>query len=156
MAEEESNFSLTFYGLDADQHRLDLYDAGVSSRGFARTLAILGHYYITGEIISHAPRSDLKLYVIAHEEGSFKQNVLAAAVGGIIATSFGDFAGRLLDSWIPNPNFELQQVVTLLQEQNRLLRQQQGLAKEEDAAEQRHAREVIRHLNENNEKMQVL
>lgn len=118
-----SRFQLCYYGRDADAHRLDMYDASASFRGFARTVAVVGHFYSTGRINAHAPRSEVRVYLEATEEGSLKQTVLAAAVTAIVSTPLAVFISRALESWIPPEDAETQQIIELLQEQNELLRE---------------------------------
>jgi hypothetical protein len=95
--------SLVYYGRDADQNRLDLYDASNSYYGFARTLALVGHYYVTQEFITKAPHSVIRLYVVPPEEGLFKQTVITAVAAGVIAAPFSVFAQRLIESCDPHP-----------------------------------------------------
>ncbi len=130
-----NTISLIYYGGDADNNRLNFYDASASYEGASRTLAILGHFYLTQNIIVKAPNSAMPLFIVPPEEGSLKQNIIAGVVGGLIVTGvsvpFTTFANRLIDSWLPPPpNPELLQVVDLLKEQNRLLRRQMGLPRE--------------------------
>jgi hypothetical protein len=119
---DEYKLGLNFYGQEADRARLDLYDASVSYHGFARTLAITGHYYSTGEIIAQAPHSSVKLYLVPPEEGSFRQTVIAGVVGAIIAAPFTTFFSELVKTWVPGNDGELKKIVQLLEEQNKLLR----------------------------------
>jgi hypothetical protein len=121
-----SDFSLVYQGLVADRRMLDLYDASRSYYGFARVIAILGHYYSTGEIVSQAPKADIELYLGLPAEGSFKQTVYAAVAGAIIATPFTTFVDHTLRSWLPASDKEMQRVINLLEEQNKLLRTRAG------------------------------
>jgi len=73
---EENAISLVYYGGDADHNRLDLYDASNSYYGLARTLAVIGHYFVTGEIIVKAPQSAIRLYLQPPTEGSFRQTII--------------------------------------------------------------------------------
>lgn len=154
----ESRFQLRFQGLDADAARLDLYDTSISNYGLARTLQIVGHYYITGDIIAHAPKSKLDLWIVAAEAGSFKQTVIAGAVAGIIAAPFGDFAGRIIDKWLPPPiDPQLQQIVELLKDQNELLRKAQGLPANTSTPEEQTDKHIIDSFLENHDdELQVL
>ncbi len=119
---DEYKFSLEYYGREADRARLDLYDASISYYGFARTLAIVGHYYTTGDIIAHAPKSDIQIYLTPPEEGSFRQTVIAGVVGAVVAAPFTTFVGELVKTWIPGNDAELKKIVLLLEEQNKLLK----------------------------------
>jgi hypothetical protein len=121
---DEYRFGLDYYGRDADRARLDLYDASISYYGFARTLAIIGHYYATGEIIAHAPKAEIQIFLTPPEEGSFRQTVIAGVVGAVIAAPFTTFVGELVKTWVPGNDAELKKIVQLLEAQNKLL---QGL-----------------------------
>ena len=148
--------SLIFSGLEADENRLDLYDASISNYGLARVVSILGHYYVTGKIIQHAPKSDVRVYIHPPEDGSFKQTIAAAAIGGIIAVPPTVFITRTIDSWVPNPDPQMEQVIDLLQEQNKLLRQQQDLPKEPTEEELRDKETVDDFLEKNQGEVQVI
>lgn len=117
-------FQLTYHGSDADNHRIGMQEASASFYGFSRTIAILGHYYSTGKINAHAPKSEIKIYLETSEDGSFKQTIAAAALGAIVATPLSVFITRAIDSWIPSPDPQTQQIINLLKEQNELLLKQ--------------------------------
>ncbi|WP_157598848.1 hypothetical protein [Tateyamaria omphalii] len=104
-----------------------MYDGAASFYGFARTVAILGHFYSTGTINAHAPRSEVKVYLEPSEEGSYKQVIAAAALGAVVSTPLTVFITRALDDWIPAPDGQTQQIIDLLKEQNDLLKE--GAAK---------------------------
>lgn len=128
---DKNVLSLIYYGGDADDHRLDLYDASHSIEGLSRTLAILGHYYLTQRTIYKAPNSEMRLYLVPPEEGSFKQSVIVAVASTLIAVPFTVFATRVMESWVPpSSDPALIRVVELLEEQNRMLRKQLGLPNE--------------------------
>lgn len=148
--------TLQFSGLDADENRLDLYDASISNYGLARTVSILAHFYQTGDIIVQAPRSEVKIYLYPPEEGSFKSNVAAAVVGGMITAPFGYFFNRVMDDWLPNPDPQMEQVIDLLQEQNSLLRIQQGLPEDKTVQEVEHEHEAEEFVQENANNLQVI
>ncbi len=145
----EVPISLTFSGIDADEGKLDLYDASISNYGLARVVSVLGHYYQTGKIISQAPRSEVKVYLYPPEEGSFKQTVAASIIGGVVATSFSTFFNRTLDSWFPNPDPQMEQVIELLKEKNQLLRQRDGLGPD-PSPEEMTDDDIMSELLENN------
>ena len=66
-------FSLTFDGDVAENHRIDLYDVSQALIGFQRSLAITTHLVINGEILTQSP--SLKGATILSrppEEGSWK------------------------------------------------------------------------------------
>ncbi len=144
-----AHFVLSYYGGAADNHRLDLYDASASFYGFARTVAILGHYYSTGKLIAQAPSSSVKVYLEATEEGSVRQMISAAAIGAIVSTPLTVFITRTLDTWIPAPDSQSQQIIELLQEQNRLLASQHGQGA--DSSEAKDAESVADEFIENHE-----
>lgn len=123
-----SKFTLFFDGGLAAEGRLDLYDASQSYYGFARVLAILGHYYGHGEIIAQAPFADVELYLSASEPGSFRQTVLAGTVSAVIAAPFITFVDYTVRSWLPPSDPNTKQIIQLLEEQNRILQHQHGLA----------------------------
>lgn len=153
---KSSSITLIYYGRDADDNRLDLYDASTSYVGLARTLAVLGHYYLKKEIIAQAPRSAMSLYVVPPEEGSFKQNIIAGAIGGIIAAPFGPFAQRVIDSWIPAPNTEMHQVIELLREANDLARRDKGLPVTATKKEVEQSVEIATCLDQNAKDLQTV
>ncbi|MEO9904155.1 hypothetical protein [Nisaea sp.] len=128
-------FALEFHGRDADKNRLDLYDASISYNGMARVISILGHYYVTGDVISHAPKSVVQIYLYPPEAGSFRTTVAAAVIGGVITVPFAVLVQRTFDDWFPRPDPQMQQVIELLQEQNKLLRQEGGVAIEKTEEE---------------------
>jgi hypothetical protein len=154
----ESQLQLTFQGLDADLSRLDIYDTSISNYGLARTLQIIGHYYVTGDIISHAPKSKLDLWVVPPEPGSFRQKVIAGAVVGIISAPFSEFAGRIIDRWLPSPNDpQQQQIIELLKEQNELIREQRGLPRASPTStEQTSRNEIDQYLSNHDDHLQIL
>jgi hypothetical protein len=147
---------LTFQGLEADLHRMDLYDASVSQHGVARVLSILGHYYATGNIIHHAPKSEAGVFILGYEDGSFKQAMAIAAVSSMMAAPVGVFTARVLDQWMPSPNSEMQEVINLLQEQNRILRAQSGLTEGPTPSEERDQSEVDAFLSDREPEIAVL
>jgi hypothetical protein len=149
-------FTLKFSGLDAEEGRLDLYDASISNHDFARTLAILGHFYQTGEIISQAPRSDVRIYIYASAEGSFKQMVGAAVLSAVIAAPFTIYIQRIIDDWVPHPNAQTQQIIELLQEKNKILRDKQGLPPEPTPEEAKANAAMSELLEKRGTELQVL
>ncbi|MDN3720044.1 hypothetical protein QW131_14710 [Roseibium salinum] len=115
----------------------------------------LGHYYITGEIIAQAPRSKLELYIIPPEEGSFKQTVIAGALGAIVAAPFTTFVSKTVENWIPSGDPQIERLIEALEENNDLLRERNGVLHKSDE-EVRQESEVEQHLEQHNDKMQVL
>ena len=153
---ERDLISLIYYGKLADQNKLDLYDASYSYQCLARTLAIIGHYYVTQKIIAKAPSSAMPIYILPAEEGSFKQTVAVALITSIIQVPFTVFATRLIESWIPQPDPQLQQIIELLTEQNTLLRKREGLAAEPTAREKQDVVNADKFINDHSKEVQVL
>jgi hypothetical protein len=154
---KRSSITLIYYGRDADDNRLDLYDASVSYTGLARTLSVIGHFYVTGEIIAQAPRSSMPLYISPPEEGSLKQQIIAGIVGGIVTAPFSVFATRIIDSWVPAPNPQLERIAELLEEQNELKRAELGLPrKTATAKEQQQSKEISACLLERGKEIQTI
>src|SRR4051794_41126249 len=102
--DEISKFALLYQGGDAERGLLNLYDASRSYYGFSRVLAVLGHYYSTGKIISQAPAAEVDIYLGIPTEGSFKQTVYATVVGGILVAPFTTFVDYTIRSWLPPPD----------------------------------------------------
>lgn len=156
-----NTISVLYYGGDADNHRLDLYDASISYEGLARTLAVIGHFYLKQEIIVQAPSSVMPLYLVPPEEGSLKQNIIAGVVGGLIvmgvSVPFTIFATRLIESWVPAPpNAENQQIIKLLKEQNDLLRKSMNMPANSDGQEKKQCDAADHFIKEKNKELQVV
>jgi len=82
-------FTLSYDGGLADNNAVDLYDGARALAGFQRSLALVTHLALNGEIITQAP-SLAGAQIISHapEEGSWK--VVATVVAGVFAvTSVG-------------------------------------------------------------------
>ena len=152
---------MIYFGGDAAENRLNLYDAAVSYEGLARTLAIIGHYYLKQQIIVKAPNSAMPLYLVPPEPGSLKQTIIAGVVGGLIVMGinvpFTTFATRLLESWVPPAsNPEMAEIIKLLKEQNNLLRQQMGISAQPDNKENEQCKAADEFIEQNNKEMQVI
>lgn len=170
MPAEENAISLVYYGGDADLNRLDLYDASNSYYGLARTLAVIGHFYVTGEIIVKAPQSAIKLYLQPPSEGSFRQTIIATVVGGVVAVPFTTVATRLMDNWVPADNPELvriakaaerqalatERLVALTEEQNRLLKKERKAIVLDATVDQEMERRADEFIKDNNQKLNVI
>ena len=79
-------FSLTFSGSEAENHRIDLYDASRALVGFQRSLALTAHLVINGEIITKAPYlKGAKILSPPPEAGSWK--FTAVLIAGIYTTA---------------------------------------------------------------------
>lgn len=77
-------FALNFKGSDADNHRLDLYDAAQAMLGFQRSLAITTHLVMNGEVIIQAPSlKNARIYSEPPQEGSWEIAAIIAVVGGL-------------------------------------------------------------------------
>jgi hypothetical protein len=147
-----NTISLIYYGGDADRNRLNLYDASHSYEGLARTLAILGHYYLTQEIIYKAPQSMMPLYLVPPESGSYKQQIIVGVVIAALGTPFVTFADRVIDYWIPSPDsIQRDKVIDLLIEQNNLLRQSLGLPKNQTQQEKEQVKVAEEFISKNEE-----
>lgn len=85
-------FTLSYEGLDADNHELDFYDAAQALISFQRTLALTTHLVLNNEIIVQAPSlKNAEIYALPIEQGSWKIKA------GVI------FSGALtLSSMLPN------------------------------------------------------
>lgn len=69
------NFKITYEHGDADDHRLDMYDAAVSLQGFARALSITTHALLNnGEIRHKGNRVDgAQIFINPSRKGSFEE-----------------------------------------------------------------------------------
>ena len=151
-----SEFTLYYDGGVAAQGRMDLYDASESYHGFARVIAILGHYYGTGKIISQAPYAEVELFLLPATTGSFKQTVLAGTVGAIVAAPFVSFVDHTVKSWLPSTDSDTIKIVELLKEQNNLLRHQMGLPDKITPTEKEAQKAVEQHIKQRQEEIDVL
>lgn len=156
-----NRITLVYFGGDAARNRLNLYDAAASYEGLARTLAIIGHYYLKQEIIVKAPNSAMPLYLVPPEPGSLKQTIIAGVVSGLIvsgvAVPFTIFATRLIESWVPAaPNPEMSEIIKLLKEQNELLRKQMGMPADPDSKEDEQCKAADKFIEQNNKEMQII
>lgn len=98
---KEIEFKVTYDGGIASDGLLDIYDAGVSIRGIARSLAITTHAFIhEGEVRRRAEGvRGAKIYISPPRHGSFEELVkivfsqdAATAIGySILAAAFWDF-----------------------------------------------------------------
>jgi len=156
-AEPQYNrFQLTYFGRLAEGKRLDMYDGAASFYGFARTAAILGHFYATGNINAHAPRSEAKVFLEPAEEGSYKQVIAVAVLTAVVSVPLTLFLGRIMDSWLPTEDAQAAQIIALLEESNRLKRielQSRGVAADDSPEE---IEEVDQFIERNKDKLDVL
>ncbi len=127
-------FQVTYSGGTADEGLLDFYDGATSYQGLARTLAILGHYYATGEIISKAPFARVELYLAPPEEGSFKQAVLVGVSSAVIAVPFTVFTQAAIDSWFPKNDPQIQLLIEETRSQSQIMEAQLTIEERERLA----------------------
>lgn len=153
---QQNYFELSYFGRSADMGRLDMYDATASFYGFSRTIAILGHFYSTGIINAHAPRSEVQVFIQTSEPGSYKQMIVAVALGAVIGTPLTTFINRVIDSWIPSHDPQLQQVIELLEENNRIMRNNLNLPEHRNEKEERDQNNADEFIEQNVEKINVL
>ncbi|GET23371.1 hypothetical protein [Prolixibacter denitrificans] len=92
----EIKFSIKYTGGKADEHKLDLYDAGASIHGLAKALAISTHALITeGEVRSKGDSiPNVKFYLHPPQKGSFVElvsvffeNTAVQVVGASVITA---------------------------------------------------------------------
>lgn len=84
---------LSFSGQDADDARLDFYDAAQALIGFQRTLALTPHLILNNEIITQAPSlKGAEILILPPAEGSWK--VFAVIVPITTALGFALTADR--------------------------------------------------------------
>lgn len=76
---------LRYTGNLADLNRLDFYDASRALAGFQRSLAIVTHLALNGEVITHAPAlRGAQIITEAPSEGSFRSKAWIV-IGGVFA-----------------------------------------------------------------------
>lgn len=67
---------LVFRGKDADDSRLQFYDAAHALVGMERTISLTNHLLINGEVLSQSPSvSGFHTYLLPPEEGSWKAGI---------------------------------------------------------------------------------
>jgi hypothetical protein len=97
-------FTLQYDGALADRHFIDFYDASRALAGFQRSLALITHLVVNGEVITQAPAlKGAQIVTMPPEEGSWKTAAMilsaafaAGSVGkdspvGHIITSLYDY-----------------------------------------------------------------
>ena len=87
---EEIKFRVKYEGGDANDNRLELYDAGVSIHGLARAIAISMHAFLNnGTIRSRVEKiSGAKIYIHPSKQGSFEE-LIVIAINSDIASAIG-------------------------------------------------------------------
>ena len=69
----EITITLSYDGVDASNHQLDFYDAATALLGFQRSLAIVTHLTLNGEIITQAPSlKGARIFVHPPKAGSWE------------------------------------------------------------------------------------
>jgi hypothetical protein len=72
--------TLSYEGRDADNHEIDMYDAGHAMVGFHRSLALTVHLVLHGEIITQATSlRGARILALPPEEGSWKTIAIIAS-----------------------------------------------------------------------------
>lgn len=83
LAEDERTIVIKYEGLDADRHQIDLDKLGESLRGFARILAVCGHFAETGKYNKQFNALSVKVLTTASpREGSYE---VVAYVSSLLA-----------------------------------------------------------------------
>lgn len=88
--DKEIKFRIKYEGGDADENRLELYDAGVSIHGIARSIAISMHAFLNdGAIRSRVEKiSGAKIYITPSKQGSFEE-LIVIAINSDLASTVG-------------------------------------------------------------------
>lgn len=98
-----ASFTLRYDGGLADNNTIDMYDAARGLAGFQRSLALVTHLIVNGEIITQAPSlRGAQILSSTPEEGSWK--VTAVILGGLFTltsapkdTTAGDLVFSVYD-----------------------------------------------------------
>jgi hypothetical protein len=120
-------FSLRFDGGLASDGQLDFYDAASSQEGFARLLAVTGHFAATGRVIHKAPYSEADVRIEAPRRGSFLISVAVVVGTAVISGGVGAVVAHLLNRSLPRHDPQMQAVHKEMKEANRLKRIELGL-----------------------------
>jgi len=132
-----TEIELCYTGGLADRHALDFYDASRALAGFQRSLALVTHLVVNGEIITQAPSlRNAQIIIEAPEEGSWRTRALIVFGAAWAALSAGadSPAGQVITSiydYILNETmgFHVDYDKTL-QQQYREHLQQKGITRE--------------------------
>ena len=85
-----TELELRFTGEEADQGLIDFYDAARALAGFQRSLALVTHLVLNGEVITHAPSlAGAQILFPAVEEGSWKSKAVIVFGGAFALGSVG-------------------------------------------------------------------
>lgn len=77
--------TISFQGLDADDHRIEAYSGIESAAGIARAITLIAHFAVTGKVRHRFPFSpDAQVYLEGTEDGSFNWK-MAAPIAGALA-----------------------------------------------------------------------
>lgn len=83
-------FTLRYVGQEADDARLDFYDASQALVGFQRSLALTTHLVLNGEVITQAPSlKGARIYALPPEEGSWKLTAAIVTAGATALYAIG-------------------------------------------------------------------
>jgi hypothetical protein len=78
--------TVSFQGLDADNHHIEAYSGIESAAGLARTLTLIAHYAATGVVRHRWPFSDnAQVFLEGTEDGSFNWKMALTVVGAPLA-----------------------------------------------------------------------
>lgn len=76
--------TISFQGLDADDHRTEAYAGIESAAGIARVLTLIAHFAATGKVRHRFPFSEnATVYLEGTEEGSFNWKMVVTVAGGL-------------------------------------------------------------------------
>ena len=78
------DLTISFQGLDADDHRIEAYAGIESAAGIARALTLIAHFAATGKVRHRFPFSENStVYLEGTEEGSFNWKMVVTVVGSL-------------------------------------------------------------------------
>ena len=90
---------LTYNGSDANNHLLDLYDAGQALVAFQRSLALTTHLVINDQLITQATSlKGARIFIAAPAEGSWKAKAIVFGILGAGTISKDSPTGNLISS----------------------------------------------------------
>lgn len=68
VSENGTHYSIRYDGLDADDHKIDLSQLGISLQGFARILAVIAHFSYTGSYNKQYDALSVKVFAVPTDE----------------------------------------------------------------------------------------
>lgn len=78
------DLTISFQGLDADDHRIEAYAGIESAAGIARALTLIAHFAATGNVRHRFPFSEnATVYLEGTEDGSFNWKMAVSVVGSL-------------------------------------------------------------------------